>query len=244
MPRPNGSQLDKLFGPLDPPRGWEQRIDTQIYFVHGLASTLRKIGKFPRKEFFLPVRNDVAAERRAAGWETAIGSKLWEAFKSQNQIKRVLDVRNNTFPTAANAILAVELICTQGGFAGDVYEDCYVVPQNSYIEGLTADLVCQWRKAVKAAGKNPSEILRQDTGQSEDLFGEMISGRLITNSCAKNIVTLIQKYISGTPLNIIDDFDAVRRSLQKLRRTDSDSASPTSLYKKKLTGANSELYLG
>lgn len=215
-----------------------------MYFMHGVHETLKEAGLFLHKDLLLPLRDRVKEERINSGWDKAIGSSYWDSFSNKNQVKRVLEARNNTFPTAAAALIAIELACHDAGSTTDIYEECYVVLQDSFVEGLTPELITKWRGAVMKDKKDPAAFLKSQTGQSFHLLEEMITGRVVTKVCALSIVDVIKEYIKDAELSCVSDFDDVRRSLEKLRQSDRDSKSPTGLHQRKITGAAAENYLG
>jgi hypothetical protein len=248
MPRPDGVDLETLFGPVAPPDSWTQWVDQQMFFVHGLGAALRLVGSLPHRRCFLPLLERVAAERKLAGWEKAIPATTWTAFGSANQINRFVEVRNNTFTTAASGILAIELFLKDHGFAGDIYSDprCFIVPQDSYVTGLTRPTFLEICNLIRRQQKKSwEEYLFGETGQPHRLFEEMINGRLVTRALANDVLTIIHRFNPSFEGTVSQNFADRRKSLEELRRREreSDDTRGQSRYKRKITGASFEIYL-
>ena len=123
MPRPTGVDLHKLFGPTTPPHGWELRVDYHMYFVHGVASAMARVGVRPTSKEVATLCGRVSSERQRSDWESGLRAETWPNFSSLNQVKRFVEIRNVTFTTAASGVLATELMLHDRGYAGDLYED-------------------------------------------------------------------------------------------------------------------------
>lgn len=247
MPRPTGVNLHELFGPTQPPSGWEQRLDYQMYFVHGLDTALAEVGVRPNRKLFVPLRDQVVRERRSSNWEAALLADTWNDSWSKSQINRFVDTRNNTFTTAATGVLAIELFLRQRGYAGDIYQTrlSYVVAQDSFITNLTHEAFSGLCDRVRAReGKPWQDCICM--GQRPEVFYELISGRLVTRGLADDILTVIRRYLPDFDGRVSSDFNARRESLQKLRQDayESGGANAQKRYFKKITGAQAEVYAG
>jgi hypothetical protein len=247
MPRPAGVDLHQLFGPNDPPDGWEEWVDYRMYFVHGIFDALGLVGKRPTSKEFMPFRAQVAAARAESRWEDGLAAETWAAFSNQAQVKRFVSVRNNLFTTAANGMLAIELLLARNGYKGDIYRDsvCYIVPQDSHITGLTHPLFDQVCASVSAEAKQPWQpVLFRDFGQPKELFDEVVSGRLITRRLAQDLLRLIKKHVPDFDGEVSSDFTARRETLETLRREAllEDGKNGQKQYRQRITGAQHELY--
>jgi hypothetical protein len=247
MPRPAGVNLDEIFGPKEPPAGWEQRVDYQMYFVHGLEKALTKVGVRPNRKLFLPLRDEVVRERRNSNWETALLADTWNESWTKSQVNRFVYTRNNTFTTAASGVLAIELLLQHRAYGGDIYRELlvYVVAQDSFITELTHDMFSTLCERVRTAEGRPW----QDCicmGQRPEVFYELVSGRLVTRGLADEILVVIKRYLPNFNGRVSSDFNARRESLQKLRQDayDADGKDGQKKYYKKITGAQTETYAG
>jgi hypothetical protein len=246
MPRPAGVDLHRIFGPNEPPDAWEQRVDYQMFFVHGVANALTQVGLRPNRKLFLPLREEVARERQS--WETAVLASTWAGFNSLNQVNRFVEIQNNTFTTAASGMIAIELLLRNNGFKGDIYDDqlCYVVAQDSFITDLNHEVFSELcRRIQQREGGSWHGYVFKRTGQSRELFQELVSGRLVTRQLAEEVFAIIKRFIPEFSGEISNDFHARRESLHALRRgeLEADGKEGQSRYKKKITGARAEVYL-
>jgi hypothetical protein len=253
MPRPKGEYLDQLFGLSEPPRGWQQRLDYRMYFVHGVSVALAKVRAMSSSRQFLPLCDRLPAERAKSGWESGLPSDAWSDF-SRGQVNRFAEGKNTTFTTAANGILAVELFLSDKGYTGDIYAEklCYVVAQDSHITNFTREVFAELcTRASKAEKDRWEDCLCPKVHQLPQLFEELISGRLVTIALARKILTLIKQYIPTFDGRVSSDYGVRQESLKDLRqqvalrvpgvvgRRGTGKRGP---YERKITGAEHEIY--
>ena len=220
-----------------------------MYFVHGVASAMARVGVRPTSKEVAPLCGRVSSERQRSDWESGLRAETWPNFSSLNQVKRFVEIRNVTFTTAASGVLATELMLHDRGYAGDLYEDreCYVVAQNSYITGLDHVSFASICATASAAENKPWEdCFCPLVSQTATLFNELVSGRLITAALARDILTTIKQFVPAFTGRVSNDFNGRRESLEHLRRARYEAAGKVAQkkYYKKITGAQAEYYPG
>jgi hypothetical protein len=247
--REQAGDLEFLFGPHQPPWDWPLLADYHFFFVHGITTALSLIGTKPASHSLLKMRQAVAQERKAAGWESAVNSKSWDSFANANQVYNFLSGHNVTFTTAASGLLAVELILRAQGFRGNIYTDevCYVVPQISFITRLTWSTFSELRETIAERFGQPWEtFFSEQIGQHPNVLKEMIEGRTVTRALAEKVLALIRRIKPSFSGTVSEDLTERYEQLKVLRglHYGGRMAQRSVRYSKKIGGSPSERYFG